>query len=576
MAKPTETAAEESGPRGEVARGASVAASVAGEIPVAGEGAPGGGAATSGTTGEGEGVVDVIVIGGGINGSGIARDAVGRGLSTVLLEKDDIGEGTSSRSGKYIHGGLRYLEYYEFRLVREALIEREVVLGLVPHLAWPLRLILPHSPAQRPRWLIRLGLFLYDHLGGRRKLPATQAVDLRTAPEGEPVDDAFSHAFAYHDVWVDDARLTLLNALDAAERGAEVLPRTRFESAERVDDGAGGPWRVTWRDTLTDERTTRHARALINTAGPWVEQVIGSVAGTSSTKHVRLVKGSHVITQRWWQGAHGYVLQHTDKRLIFVNPLFEDLALIGTTDIPYEGRSEDVAIEDEEIDYLLGILNRCFTTTLTRDDVIDTYSGVRPLFDDDSRKGASAVTRDYTFEIDTGPQGRAVGGAPLLSAFGGKLTTYRKLAEHGLEKLRDHFPEMGGAWTGGEPLPGGDMPEGDFERWFAAFGERHEWLPEALARHYARCYGTRADALLEGARSLEDLGRRFGDRLYEREARWLIEREWALTAEDILWRRTKHRLFMSEVEREAFGAWLEGLNIGAASRRAADAERAGS
>ena len=537
-------------------------------------------------------ILDLVVIGGGINGSGIARDAAGRGLSVVLLEKDDIGEGTSSRSGKYIHGGLRYLEYYEFRLVREALIEREIVLGIAPHLAWPLRLVLPHSPEQRPRWLIRLGLFLYDHLGGRKKLPGTEALDLRTAPEGEPIDAAFEHAFAYHDVWVDDARLTLLNALDAAERGATVLPRTRFESATREESADGTLWHVTWRDVLTDEVTTRRARALANAAGPWVERVIADVAGVASSKRVRLVKGSHVIMKRWWTGAHGYVLQHTDKRLIFVNPLFDDLALIGTTDIPYEGRSEDVEIDVAEVDYLLGIMNRYFETTLRREDVLDSYSGVRPLFDDDSDKNASAVTRDYTFELDTGTAadggsgasdrgdataGRANGattdrGAPLLSAFGGKLTTYRKLSEHGLEKLRGRFPAMGRAWTGRAPLPGGDMPDGDFAAWFDGFRERHPWLPEPLARHYARCYGTRADALLDGAASLDALGRRFGPLLHEREARWLIEREWAMTAEDILWRRTKHRLFMSAEERATFEGWLAGLNVTALARAAPSGE----
>lgn len=515
--------------------------------------------------------VDLVVIGGGINGSGMARDAVGRGLSVVLLEKGDIGEGTSSRSGKYIHGGLRYLEYYEFRLVREALIEREVVLGIAPHLAWPLPLVLPHSAEQRPRWLIRLGLFLYDNLGGRKRLPSTRAIDLRREIEGAPIEAAYEHAFSYYDVWVDDARLTLLNALDAAERGADVQPRTRFESARRVDDGA--LWEVTCRDMETDEVSIRRARALINAAGPWVEQVIAGVGDADSAKRVRLVKGSHIIMKRWWQGEHGYVLQHTDKRLIFVNPLFDDLALIGTTDIAYEGRSEDVAIAPEEIDYLLGILNRYFTASLTEADIVDTYSGVRPLFDDDSSKNASAVTRDYTFELDTGAgqgsgQGSVQGGgkgeassAPLLSAFGGKLTTYRKLAEHGLDKLRGHFPDMGPAWSGTAPLPGGDMPDADFDAWFEAFRKRHAWLPEPLARHYARCYGTRADRLLEGAESLDDLGQHFGGLLHEREARWSIEQEWACTAEDILWRRTKHRLFMNASEREAFERWLALLNI---------------
>ena len=491
--------------------------------------------------------VDVVVVGGGINGAGIARDAAGRGLSVVLLEKGDLGEGTSSRSGKYIHGGLRYLEYYEFRLVREALKEREVVLGIAPHLTWPLQLILPHSPEQRPRWLIRLGLFLYDHLGGRRRIPGTRSVDLLTAPEGAVVRDDFAHAFSYHDVWVDDARLVLLNALDAARRGAEILPRTRFVAAERE----GESWKVTWRDERSGATTVRHARALINAAGPWVENVIREVPRLQSSLHVRLVKGSHLILKRWWQGSHGYVLQNTDRRLIFVNPYFDDLALVGTTDVAWEGRAEDVAIDEHEISYLLGVLNRYFDVALQASDVLHTYSGVRPLYDDDSAKDDSSVTRDYTFELD----GKS-GEAPALSVFGGKLTTYRKLAEHGLAKLRNRFPSMGEAWTSTVALPGGELPTADFDGWQAGFRERHAWLPDVLATHFSRCYGARADELLGDTSSLDDLGMAFSERLYEREVRWLMDEEWAVLPEDILWRRTKHGLFMSDAEQQLLADWM--------------------
>lgn len=490
---------------------------------------------------------DLLVIGGGINGAGVARDAAGRGLRVLLCEKDDLAQGTSSRSGKYIHGGLRYLEYYEFRLVREALIEREVVLEVAPHLSKPLRLILPHSPEQRPRWLIRLGLFIYDHLGGRNRIPATKAVDLRTGPEGRMVRDAFTRAFAYWDVWIDDARLVVLNAVDAARRGAEVLTRTACVSARREGD----LWRATLKDTGTGVSREITARGLVNTAGPWVEEVLGNVAGVNTARHVRLVKGSHIILKRWWEGDHGYVLQAHDKRLIFVNPYFDDLALVGTTDIPYKERPEDVAIEESETDYLLGILNRYFRTALTRRDVVSSFSGVRPLFDDDTAKGASAVTRDYVLEVDGGP-----GRAPILSAFGGKLTTYRKLSEHALEKLGPFFPSMTGAWTARAPLPGGAIPNADFEDWLSGFRAAHPWLPEPLARHYGRLYGSEAPDLVAGTASLHDLGRHFGGLLYECEARWLVEREWARTPEDILRRRTKHGLFLTDAERAGFADWM--------------------
>jgi len=357
-------------------------------------------------------------------------------------------------------------------------------------LTWPLKLILPHSPEQRPRWLIRLGLFLYDHLGGRKTIPATTSLDLRSAPEGEPISSEFSHAFAYYDVWVDDARLVLLNALDAAERGAEIRPRTRFLNASREGD----LWRVRWRDEQTGVEGACLAKALVNAAGPWVEKIIREMSGVDTRHHVRLVKGSHIIMKRWWQGEHGYVLQNTDKRLIFVNPYFDDLALIGTTDIPYEDAAEAVQI------------------------------------------------------------------TPSLSVFGGKLTTYRKLAEHGLEKLRSRFRDMGSEWTGSAALPGGDLGGENFEDWYQTFKRRHAWLPDSLARHLARCYGARADQLLDGASRIEDLGIAFGELLYEREVQWLIDREWAVSADDILWRRTKHGLFLENDQREQLEQWLRMSN----------------
>ncbi len=491
--------------------------------------------------------VDLLVIGGGINGAGVARDAAGRGLSVILCEKGDLAEGTSSRSGKYIHGGLRYLEYYEFRLVREALIEREVLLEAAPHITWPMRLILPHSPEQRPRWLIRLGLFLYDHLGGRKRLPKTRAVDLRTAPEGAPIRPAFTRAFEYSDVWVDDSRLVVLNAVDAARLGAEVLTRTACPSARREE----GLWRATLRDARSGQLREVFARGIVNAAGPWVETVLSTVAGVNSSRRVRLVKGSHIIMKRWWQGEHGYVLQAADRRLIFVNPYFDDLALIGTTDIPFDGAAEDVAIDAGEIDYLLAILNRYFQTALTPADVIASYSGVRPLYDDDSAKHASAVTRDYSFDLDGAPD-----RAPILSAFGGKITTYRKLAEHALERLKPYYSEMGGPWTGTSPLPGGGIPGADFAAFLRSFQAAHPWLPAPLARHYARAYGTDAASLLDTVRGVEDLGCHFGGLFYEIEARWLVAREWAQTAEDILQRRTKHGLFLTPEEQTAFADWL--------------------
>lgn len=484
------------------------------------------------------GKVDCLVIGGGINGTGIARDAAGRGLSVILCEKDDLAQGTSSRSGKLIHGGLRYLEYYEFRLVREALIEREVLLNAAPHIVWPMRFVLPHSPEQRPAWLVRLGLLLYDNLGGRKKLASSRKLDLRLAPEGRAIKSEYTKAFEYSDCWVDDARLVVLNAVDAREKGAKILTRTTAVSAKRVND----KWHVVLK--AKDGKTLMaRAKVLINAAGPWVENVINGVVGSNSARRVRLVKGSHIIVRKFWQGPQAYLFQNSDKRVIFVNPYEDDLCLIGTTDIQYEGKAEDVAISQDEVEYLLSAVNRYTRTQLTRADVLNSFSGVRPLYDDKA-KNPSAVTRDYVLDLDGEP--------PLLSVFGGKITTYRKLAEHTLQKLKPFFPKLGPAWTANAKLPGGDMPNGDFDLYLEHLTKSHAWLPRALATHYARHYGTHTERLLHGMRSVQDLGTRHGENFFAAEVTYLKEEEFATEVNDVLFRRTKHGLHLSQRERELF------------------------
>lgn len=492
---------------------------------------------------------DLFIIGGGVNGAGIARDAAGRGLSVMLCEKDDLAEGTSSRSGKLVHGGLRYLEYYEFRLVREALIEREVLLEAAPHIIWPMRFVLPHSPDDRPAWLVRLGLLLYDHLGGRKRLPGTHTLNLRTAPEGKPLRPEFKRAFEYSDCWVDDARLVVLNAMDARERGAHIHTRTACVSARREN----GMWRIVMKNLRTGVEREVNARVLVNAAGPWVNDVIGRVAGLNSAHDVRLVKGSHIIVPKFWDGTHAYLVQNTDKRVIFINPYENDLALIGTTDIPYEGRAEDVAAEASEIDYLIAAVNRYFKSALKASDVIHSFSGVRPLYDDNA-DNPSAVTRDYVFELDAGE-----GKAPLLSVFGGKITTFRKLSEHALDRLVPFFPKMKPRWTAGAHLPGGDIANADFDGFLKGLRADYPFLPSPLAAHYARLYGTRARTILGEAKRISDLGGELGPNLYECEAMYLLKEEWALEAEDVLSRRTKHGLHMNEAQRRVFAGWFAGF-----------------
>lgn len=494
--------------------------------------------------------VDLLIIGGGINGTGIARDAAGRGLSVMLCEKDDLAEGTSSRSGKLVHGGLRYLEYYEFRLVREALKEREILLESAPHVIWPMRFVLPHSPNDRPAWLIRLGLFLYDHLGGRKRLPGTRVLDLHGGPEGVPLKQDYRKAFEYSDCWADDARLVVLNAVDARARGADVRTHTACLSARRDCDH----WIAELHDTGTGAKSQVRARALVNAAGPWVNDIVGRVAGLNATRAVRLVKGSHIITRKFWDGPHAYLIQNSDKRVIFINPYEGDKALIGTTDIAHDGAPEGVAADDTEIDYLLTAVNRYFEAPLTQDDVLETFSGVRPLNDDDA-ENPSAVTRDYVFELD-----QADGQAPMLSVFGGKITTFRKLAQHALIHLKPFFPEMGGEWTATAHLPGGDIPDADFSAFLDEMQVRYSFLPGHLLHHYCRLYGTRAHDLIANAKALSDLGCAFGPQFYEREAQYLIETEWAMTADDILQRRTKHALAMNRQQILAFEDWFSDVS----------------
>ncbi|RVQ66010.1 glycerol-3-phosphate dehydrogenase [Croceicoccus ponticola] len=468
--------------------------------------------------------VDLLVIGGGINGVGIARDAAGRGLSVLLVEKDDLAGHTSSASTKLIHGGLRYLEYGEVRLVRESLQERERLWGMAPHIIWPLRFVLPQTQSPRPGWMVRAGLFVYDHIGGRKRLPATRTVNLARAAEGEGLADRKGRGFVYSDCWVDDARLVVLNAIDAAERGAAILTRTRFTAARR--DGAG------WIATVegADETHEIRAGAIVNAAGPWVSEVIGNVGGARPKGQVRLIKGSHIVVPRLYPGEQAFMLQNPDRRIVFAIPYEREFTLIGTTDVPVAQMPDRAEISDDEIDYLLDTANRYFATVTARRDIAWTYSGVRPLFDDQA-KNASAVTRDYVLDLDRGDGG----DAPLLNVFGGKITTFRRLAEHALDEMA--LPGAGEAWTAGATLPGGDFER--FEDYLSVLARRYPGFPHDLLRRLARAYGTRAETMLGTAKEPDDLGRDFGGGLTGAEVDYLIDREWARTAADVLWRRSK-------------------------------------
>jgi glycerol-3-phosphate dehydrogenase len=471
---------------------------------------------------------DLLVIGGGINGTGIARDAAGRGLSVLLAEKGDIAGATSWISSKLIHGGLRYLEHYEFRLVAESLAEREVLLRTAGHLVRAARFVMPHVPELRPRWMIRVGLFLYDHLSRRVTLPGSEAVRLDGTPWGSGLKPEFIHGFAYSDCYVDDARLVIAIALGARERGATVLTRTEVMAARRE----AGEWRVTLRESGGAEREVR-VRAIVNVAGPWVKRVLNERLAQPSRDNVALVKGSHIVLPRLYQGEHAYILQNTDRRVIFTIPFEERYTLIGTTDVPYDGDPDRAEASPEEVDYLCRAANRYLAKPAASPEIVWTFSGVRPLYDDGTGD-PSSITRDYSLRVDA-----EAGDAPVLSVYGGKLTTYRRLAERALAKLAPYFPEMKGDWTLNAPLPGGDFGGAGLAQAYARLADRYPGLPAELLRGVFRRHGALAAEVLGDARSSSDLGEDFGAGLSERELRYFVEREWARSADDVLWRRSK-------------------------------------
>ncbi|GAA3100089.1 glycerol-3-phosphate dehydrogenase [Rhizobium viscosum] len=503
---------------------------------------------------------DIFVIGGGINGCGIARDAVGRGYTVALAEMNDFASGTSSGATKLIHGGLRYLEHYEFRLVRESLMEREILWAMAPHIIWPLRFVLPyHKGGIRPAWMIRLGLFLYDHLGGRKLLPPTAVLDMRTDAAAKPLKALFSKAFEYSDGWVDDARMVVLNARDAADKGALILPRTRVVSArqekgaQEKDAEGSGVWTIETINTVTGKSERHQARMLINAAGPWVDHVIRSAFGQNEARHVRLVQGSHIIVKKKFEGPRAYFFQNPDNRIIFAIPYETDFTLIGTTDRDYTADPKDVKISEEETLYLCNAASEYFKEPVRPEDIVWTYSAVRPLFDDGASK-AQEATRDYVLKVE----GKA-GEAPLLNVFGGKLTTYRRLSEHALEKIGEAIGVKGRPWTAGSHLPGGDFAVQGYEGEVTKLKARYPFLADAHARRLVRRYGTKAVTLLGNAARIEDLGRLFGSDLYEAEVRYLIENEWARNAQDVLWRRTKDGLRLSKEQARSLEEYMAAM-----------------
>ncbi len=480
---------------------------------------------------------DILVIGGGINGAGIARDAAGRGLKVLLCEKDDLASHTSSASTKLIHGGLRYLEHYDFALVRKALMEREVLLKAAPHIIWPMRFVMPHHKELRPAWLIRLGLFIYDHLGGRKLLPATKTLKRASSTVFDPLKAVFKEGFEYSDCWVEDSRLVTLNAVDAAERGATIMTQTECARLDRN----GQAWKATLKLDGKSEMVV-DAKVVINAAGPWVDQLAVRAGIRKNAPQLRLVKGSHIIVPKLFDDPRSFIFQAADGRIIFAIP-YEDgrMTLIGTTDLPFEGDLDAVKASPEEIDYLCEISNTYFEKQITPQDVVATYSGVRPLFEDQS-EDASSVTRDYVLSVDESE------GAQFVSVIGGKITTYRKLAEDVLQLIEPSFPKSKTSWTEDAPLPGGDMAENSFNIFLLEMKSAYPWLPEELRYRLSRTYGTRVTKLLGNATTMNALGHHYGAGLYQIEVDYLIEYEFARTAEDILMRRTKLGLHMTADE----------------------------
>lgn len=491
---------------------------------------------------------DLLVVGGGVNGTWIARDAAGRGLSVLLCEMGDLAGATSSASSKLIHGGLRYLEHFAFRLVREALHERSLLLANAPHIIRPLRFVLPHAPGLRPAWMIRVGLWLYDHLADRGDLPESGRIQLRSDPLGAPLADGATTGFVYSDCWVDDARFVVLAALDAAARGADIRTRTRCRRVWRE----GGLWHG-----ILDGPSGRKAvaaRAVVNAAGPWVGQVGADVTGVDARAHVRLIKGSHIVVPRLYDGAQAFILQNDDGRVVFVLPFEEEFSLVGTTDVPVSALDGAIEITDAETAYLCDVVNRYFTRSCTPDDVVWSYAGVRPLYDD-GEHDPSDVTRDYTLVLDAPAR-----DAPLLTVFGGKITTARCLAEEAMARLEPFFPSMGPPWTARAALPGGDIE--DFDEFVSDLRRRYPALDADWLCRLARRHGARADGLLAGVRAKSDLGTDFGGGLFAREIDWLVREEWAQEPDDVLWRRTKCGLHMTAAQRTAAAGYIARMRSG--------------
>ena len=489
---------------------------------------------------------DIFVIGGGINGCGIARDATGRGYSVCLAEMNDLASGTSSGSTKLIHGGLRYLEHYEFRLVREALIEREVLLNMAPHIIWPMRFVLPHHSGIRPAWLIRLGLFLYDNLGGRKILPHTKVLNLKTDEAGVPIQDQFTKAFEYSDCWVNDARFVVLNARDAADRGAEIHTRTKVVSARRE----GAHWSIDMLHSNGDVSTVT-SRVLINAGGPWVDDILNLTIAQKDAHNIRLVQGSHIVVKKKFTHERAYFFQNADERIFFAIPYEQEYTLIGTTDQDHKGSPSDVVITDAEIDYLCEGASSYFKEPVRRDDIVWSYSAVRPLYDDGASK-AQEATRDYVLRVDGDDDEPKV-----INIFGGKITTYRKLAESMLEKIGEAIGIKGAPWTEKSVLPGGDFDATKFEDFLSDVREKYPFLEQAQSERMARAYGTKIYNILNEAQKPSDLGEDFGEGLTEAEVRYQMEFEWVCDIEDILWRRTKLGIRLSDAQVNKLKQWME-------------------
>ncbi|AXI42507.1 glycerol-3-phosphate dehydrogenase [Sulfitobacter sp. SK011] len=516
---------------------------------------------------ENQEIVDLFVIGGGINGCGIARDAVGRGLSVELAEMNDLASATSSASTKLFHGGLRYLEYWEVRLVREALIERETLLKAMPHISWPMRFVLPYHKdmrfegdtptskvlsivmpwmkGRRPSWLIRFGLFLYDNLGGRKILKGTTSLKLAGTPEGAPLQERFEKAYEYSDCWIEDSRLVVLNARDAEARGAKINVRTKVISAEQVD----GTWQITLEENESGKRRMVTARMLVNAGGPWVEDIIRNTVRINSTEGVRLVRGSHVVTPKLYDHDKCYFFQGEDGRIIFTIPYETDFTLIGTTDADHEDVNQKPVCTPEEQDYLIKFASKYLKKPVTTDDVVWTYSGVRPLYNDGATS-ATAATRDYVLKVDKSA------GAPILNVFGGKITTYRRLAETALEKIAPFFPQTGDPWTAGVPLPGGDFPVDGVAALMERLKTQYPFLNARWVSRLVKAYGLDAFDVLGDAKTQADLGQDFGANLTEREVNWLIRNEYVRSADDIIWRRSKLGLRLTKKEIDVLDGWM--------------------